>query len=65
MIFKDIDRPIGDLASDVFEDKEFPKNASFKEARAHLRNKQACNDCIEAMDEAGKVWKATQALIKW
>jgi len=53
--FKDVDRPIGDLASDIARDKEFPTENTKGTIRNYLSNKMsfsASDKVLEAFDNA-------------
>lgn len=50
---KERDDPIGDLANDVLRDDSFPiETNSFKLIKRHLIFKRACDEAIQAFDEA-------------
>ena len=47
------DDPIGDLANDALRDKTFPvESSSLKLIKAHLKFKSACDEAIQALEEA-------------
>lgn len=45
--FKKVDLPIGDLATDITKDKNFPDNDSFSEILEHLQSQTSDPDVIE------------------
>lgn len=44
------DSPIGDLASDAYGDRKFPRRASAKTIRQYLQNAGACDEALQAFD---------------
>jgi uncharacterized protein YozE (UPF0346 family) len=50
---KDRNDPIGDLSNDILLDKNFPLDtSSLNLLRDHLTRKSACNEAIQALEEA-------------
>lgn len=47
---------IGDLAKAAKGDRSFPRNADPEAVRAHLSEKQAESDMLEAIDDAERSW---------
>ncbi len=50
MHFKDVDRPIGDLANDIANDKYFPNTSDKKEVLAHLEHNNAMDAVIDTFE---------------
>ena len=48
--FKDVDNPIGDLASDINEDSAFPESCTLQEAISYLKNRRAISEAIEVLE---------------
>ncbi len=44
--------PVGDLARDMKEDSEFPRDGGKKKIRQYLEDCHACSGCMDAFDEA-------------
>jgi uncharacterized protein YozE (UPF0346 family) len=44
--------PVGDLARDMKEDSEFPRDGGKKKIRQYLEACHACSGCMDAFDEA-------------
>ena len=44
--------PVGDLARDMKEDSEFPRNGGKKKILQYLEACHACSGCMDAFDEA-------------
>jgi uncharacterized protein YozE (UPF0346 family) len=44
--------PVGDLARDMKEDSEFPREGGKKIIRQYLEACHACSGCMDAFDEA-------------
>ena len=44
--------PVGDLARDMKEDSEFPRDGGKKKIRQYLESCHACSGCMDAFDEA-------------
>ena len=53
------DNPIGDLASDVRQDEEFPRDKciSKKEFRRYLEKRGACDNALTAFDKAWAAYR--------
>lgn len=47
---------IGDLAKAAKADRGFPRDGDPDRVRAHLNEKQADSDMIEAVDDAESIW---------
>ncbi len=54
--YKGQDNPIGDLANDIWLDKEFPKSESYKSNLKYLEKLGACDGAINAFEEAWKLY---------
>lgn len=55
------DDPIGDLSSDVQRDKKFPiESGSTEEMRSYLIARLACNEAVQALDEAHREFKSNK-----
>lgn len=53
ILFKEVDRPIGDLAKDILADPSFPKKETEHDPiEEHLNSKRACWEAIEAFNKA-------------
>lgn len=52
MTRKDEDSPVGDLVQDILVDECFPRKATIPEMRNHLEYHHACEDALNAFDEA-------------
>lgn len=46
--------PVGDLARDMMEDCEFPREGGRKRIRHYLESCGACSGCLDAFEEAWK-----------
>ena len=57
---KDDNTPLGDLARDVSEDKDFPKTKSSNKILEYLESKGACDGAISAFKDAWKLYTAEQ-----
>lgn len=55
------DSPLGDLARDVSNDREFPTSNSKEDIESHLRRNNAC---CEAIDTFSRAWTSYQAYQK-
>ncbi|MGB8688136.1 MAG: YozE family protein [Microcoleus sp.] len=54
----DRDDPIGDLSKDVKRDRDFPiEIGSLQKIKSHLINQSACNEAIQALEEAHEEFK--------
>ena len=49
--------PVGDLARDMQDDKEFPRGGNLDEILEYLESKGACFGCMDACMEA---WKQSE-----
>ena len=59
--FKNVDRPIGDLAKDVLSDSNFPKSNNYNELHDYLLYKARVEHAVLEVFKA--VWKAYKTLI--
>lgn len=57
ILFKDVDRPVGDLAQDALQDPDFPKHGSFEEIFDHLQSRRASRDALETFRGAYTYYK--------
>lgn len=53
----DTKAPVGDLARDMEDDKEFPYDGSLDEILEYLEGKGACFGCMDACMEAWKQYE--------
>ncbi len=60
---QDRDDPIGDLSNDAQRDKEFPlETSSLEKLRNHLIARLACNEAVQALEEAHKEFKNNKSV---
>lgn len=57
ILFKGVDRPIGDLAQDVLQDPDFPKHGSFEEIFDCLQSRCASRVALETFCDAYTYYK--------
>lgn len=54
--------PVGDFARDAIADRTFPiDTSSGPKLRSYMRSKNACEEALEAMEEALAIWRASRA----
>ena len=58
MRYKEDNSPIGDLARDISDDKDFPKTKSKKKILEYLESKDACDGAISAFISAWEAYTA-------
>lgn len=62
VLFKGVDRPIGDLAQDALRDPDFPKHKNFEEIRDHLQAKHASQEALKTLDDSYVYYKLDELL---
>lgn len=58
--FKDVDLPIGDLATDILSDPDFPEYDSFGTIHEYICDKTSDSDVIETFVTAWNYYLATK-----
>ena len=55
--FKNEDSPMGDIAKDIYSDKDFPKKAkTLKPIKEYLESKSACGSFLSVLDKAFEMY---------
>ncbi len=49
--------PVGDLARDMKEDREFPRDGNKEAVRRYLESGGACSGCMDAFERAWKKYE--------
>lgn len=49
--------PVGDLARDMKDDREFPRDGDKAVIRDYLEGCGACSGCMDAMDAFERAWR--------
>ncbi|MFC2738961.1 MAG: sterile alpha motif-like domain-containing protein [Prevotella sp.] len=62
VLFRGVDRPIGDLAQDALRDPDFPKHKNFEEIRDHLQAKHASQEALKTLDDSYVYYKLDELL---
>lgn len=62
VLFRGVDRPIGDLAQDALRDPDFPKHKNFEEIRNHLQAKHASPEALKTLDDSYVYYKLDELL---
>ncbi|WP_421000552.1 YozE family protein [Carnobacterium maltaromaticum] len=64
--FKDVDSPLGDLAKEVADDKEFPNNINSLESLSnYLHSHNATNNALEAAKNAYIYYALDEKLVRY
>lgn len=60
--FKNIDLPIGDLAKDIYESKDFPEDDNLIDILNYLLSKKASEEAIQTFIQAWEYYLASTSL---
>ena len=62
VLFRDVDRPTGDLGQDALRDPDFPRQGGFEEIRDHLQAKHASQEALKTFDDSYVYYKLDELL---
>ena len=62
VLFRGVDRPIGDLAQEALRDPDFHKHKNFEEIRYNLQAKHASQEALKTLDDSYVYYKLDELL---
>ena len=62
VLFRDVDRPIGDLAQDALRDPDFPRQGGFEKIHSYLQAKHASQEALKTLDDSYVYYKLDELL---
>lgn len=62
VLFRGVDRPIGDLAQDALRDPDFPRRGGFEKIHSYLKAKHASQEALKTFYDSYEYYKLDELL---